>query len=643
MARKPVTRGATRKPQTRTSLTRKPQAGKVANAATKAIDRPARLGNPRMGWASDIIAEVTRKLNFKYMALVPGASYRGFHDSVVNYLGNDEPQMLICLHEEHSVAIADGYARVADEPMAVAIHTNVGLFHASMAIFCAWEGRAPMVMFGANGPIDAHQRRPWIDWIHTTKDHAAVIRNFIKWDDEPQSAEAAVESVLRAYQIAYSKPYGPTYVCLDAGLQEEPLSADIKVPDVSRYLPAPPPAADRATIRKMIAAIKKAKLPVILLGRGDRSQQAWDDRVKLAETLGCAVLSHIRAGSIFPTEHPAHVAQPCQRPAEDDKALINAADLIIGMGWNDLGGFLRLCTGKSQTQTPIDATVINVSLLQYMHNGWNMDYQALPAADINVLADPDQVIRQMLEELGVKGKPTGKALPKPAVRRLGHWTKSAAAKAKPKLTGAMTSLDYHLIMSEFVCSDPKLSLCHISTGFPGTAARWTHPLDFSGNDAGGGVGAGPGQSVGTALAFRDRGRIPVTCLGDGDYSMGVNALWTASRVRIPMLVVVMNNRSYFNDEAHQHHVAEVRGRATENRWIGLRIDDPAPNLSLFAEAQGFETSGVVRTGKELKAALARGYEVVAKGGRFMIDAWIEPDDAGDRRGGDGGREQKKKA
>ena len=163
-----------------------------ANVTSKIgeLDRPVNLKNRRMGWVSDLIAEVTRRLDIQYIALVPGASYRGFHDSVVNYLGNENPQMVNCLHEEHSVAIADGFACVTDEPMAVAIHTNVGLMHATMAVFNAWTNRNPMIIFGANGPIDAYKRRPWIDWIHSTKDHAALIRNYIKWDDEPQSAQA---------------------------------------------------------------------------------------------------------------------------------------------------------------------------------------------------------------------------------------------------------------------------------------------------------------------------------------------------------------------------------------------------------------------------------------------------------------------
>ena len=155
----------------------------VAKSPVGHIDRPANLGNRRAGWVSDAMADVVRQLGIKYIVLVPGASYRGFHDSIVNYLGNETPQMVICVHEEHAVAIAEGYTKVTGEIVASAIHANVGLMHAIMAIFNTWEDRTPMLIFGANGPIDANLRRPWIDWIHTTKDNAALLRNYIKWDD----------------------------------------------------------------------------------------------------------------------------------------------------------------------------------------------------------------------------------------------------------------------------------------------------------------------------------------------------------------------------------------------------------------------------------------------------------------------------
>ncbi len=136
--------------------------------------------------------------------------------------------MLLCLHEESAVAIAHGYAKVTGKAMAAAVHSNVGLMHATMAIFNAWCDRMPMVILGATGPVDAVKRRPWIDWIHTARDQGALVRGYTKWDDQPASPVAAREAVLRAGWIANTAPRGPTYVNLDAGMQEE------KLPDAGR-------------------------------------------------------------------------------------------------------------------------------------------------------------------------------------------------------------------------------------------------------------------------------------------------------------------------------------------------------------------------------------------------------------------------
>src|SRR5580692_12283 len=203
------------------------------------IERPLPGTHSNKSWGSDVVAEVLRDLDIPYVALNPGASYRGLHDSLVNYLGNRRPQMLLCLHEEHAVAIAHGYAKVAGKPMAAILHSNVGLMHATMAIFNAWCDRVPMLLLGATGPVDAARRRPWIDWIHTAKDQGALIRSYTKWDDQPASAEAAIESLLRAMMIAETAPRGPTYVCLDAGLQEMRLDSAPVLPDPQRFRPPP--------------------------------------------------------------------------------------------------------------------------------------------------------------------------------------------------------------------------------------------------------------------------------------------------------------------------------------------------------------------------------------------------------------------
>src|SRR6266700_3705923 len=186
-------------------------------------------------WGSDAIAAMLRALDIPYLALNPGASYRGLHDSIVNYLGNTRPQMLLCLHEESAVAIAQGYAKTSGTMMGAVVHSNVGLMHASMAIFNAWCDRMPVLILGAAGPWDAAKRRPWIDWIHTASDQGALVRGFTKWDNQPASVPAAYDALLRAAQMATTAPHGPTYVNLDAALQESKLGALPPLPDPSRF------------------------------------------------------------------------------------------------------------------------------------------------------------------------------------------------------------------------------------------------------------------------------------------------------------------------------------------------------------------------------------------------------------------------
>jgi thiamine pyrophosphate-dependent acetolactate synthase large subunit-like protein len=597
------------------------------------IDRPENLAKPQMKWGSDVVAEVTRRLDLKYIALVPGASYRGFHDSIVNYLANDNPQMVICLHEEHAVSIADGYGKVTEEPMAVALHANVGLMHASMPIFNAWCDRTPMIIFGATGPVDAHRRRPWIDWIHTSKDQASIIRDYIKWDDQPASPQAAVESVLRANQIARSAPYGPVYICLDAGLQESPLTEEVAIPDPGRFAPAPSPAVPRASLLKAIGAVEKAKFPLIVIGRVSRKQAEWDRRVRFAEALGAAVLTSSNDPSAFPTTHPLHFAAPCLRPSKDATALIKKADLIISLDWLDLAGLFRLSLGTAQTQDPADKTVIHCSVDSIRTNGWSMDHQALAAVDIPIFAEPDQFVGQMLDELDANKTPKGQT--RRAMQGLPHWNDRTIAKSSPSRGQPMTLWDMAMTVREFA-RGRAVTFARLPIGWPGEAYEFDGPLSFMGNDGGGAVGTGPGHTIGAALALKDSNRLTIGVLGDGDYLMGVNALWTASRFQIPVMIVVADNRSYYNDEMHQERVAQARSRPVENRWIGQRIDDPRVDLVAMARAQGFESEDPVTTGEALAAALKRGAEIVGSGGRYFIDSVVQPgyaDTGPDQRAG----------
>ena len=316
------------------------------------------------------MAELLSRLDLRYLALVPGSSYRGLHDSLVNYNGNRDPRLLVCLHEEHAVAIAHGYAKVTGRPMAAALHSNVGLMHASMAIYNAWCDRVPMLIIGATGPVDAARRRPWIDWIHTSADQGALIRPYVKWDDQPASVEAALDSLAQAYSVTRTAPSAPAYVCLDVSLQEQPLPEPPPIPDVRRDRSPRSHGPDAEAVRTTLEFLGQARRPLFLLGRASRDERDWDRRVALAERYGALVLSDLKNGAVFPTSHPLHPNPPGIFLPAASAELIGAADLILSLDWTDLAGTLSAAAGHGH---PAAARIISCTLDSALHNGWSKD------------------------------------------------------------------------------------------------------------------------------------------------------------------------------------------------------------------------------------------------------------------------------
>ena len=593
--------------------TTKPKAARPApphvtpiNDPLAAIERPVPAGTNAAGFGSDVAAETLRALDLPYIALNPGASYRGLHDSLVNHLGNVRPQMLLCLHEEHAVAIAHGYAKVTGRAMAAAVHSNVGLFHATMAIFNAWCDRMPVIVIGATGPVDAAKRRPWIDWIHTARDQGAIVRGYVKWDDQPASPSATREALLRAGWIAQTAPMGPVYVNLDAELQETPLEAPLPPIDAARFMPPAPLAPPPAAIDQAASLLRAAKRPVILAGRASRSLAAWDARVALAEALDARVVTDLKLGAAFPTDHPLHAGAPgVIAPVAESAAAIRGADLILSLDWVDLAGTLRTVFGSE----PPPAKIIQVTLDHLIHNGWSMDYQGLPPVDLFLAATSDVAVPALLTALGVKAVPRAADDPLPPAE-----VKGERAIAVDDLAAALRR----------AAGTRAVTLTHLPLGWNGASWPFRHPLDYIGAEGGAGIGAGPGVSVGAALALRGSGRLPIAVCGDGDFLMGTTALWTAAHYRIPLLLVVANNRSFYNDEVHQERVARLRARPVENKWIGQRIDDPDIDLAAMARAQGAIGFGPVTRAGELQAVFNEAIDAVEAGHVAVVDVRVEP-------------------
>jgi thiamine pyrophosphate-dependent acetolactate synthase large subunit-like protein len=572
-----------------------------ADPAVAKIERPTQAGANAPGFGSDVIADALRSLDIPYIALTPGASYRGLHDSIVNYLGNSKPQMLLCLHEEAAVAIAHGYAKVTGKAMVTAVHSNVGLMHATMAMFNAWCDRMPMIVLGATGPVDAVKRRPWIDWIHTSRDQGALVREYTKWDDQPSSPGAAREAILRGTWIANTAPQGPVYINFDAELQEMKVSEPLPPIDIARYMPPVTTAAPAELVKQAAAMLKDAKNVLILAGRASRDEGAWKARVALAEALNARVVTDLKIGASFPTDHPQHIGSLRAITPESVEGLKNV-DVVLSLDWVDLAGGMR-SFGPSPS-----AKVIQISLDHRIHNGWSMDHQALPPVDLLLSADPDLVVPDLVKEIGTHSKPHAVPSPRKAAdKEPSGFTNENIARALRKVLG-----------------ERPVTYTHLPLSWDDSWMPFRHPLDYVGSDGGGGVGGGPGISVGAALALKGSGRLPIAICGDGDFLMGVTAVWTAVHYKIPLLFVLANNRSFYNDELHQERMARARNRPVENKWIGQRMSDPDVDLAAMGRAQGAEGFGPVTKAADLPGILEKAIAAVDAGHVAVVDVRVEP-------------------
>src|SRR5262245_27933570 len=335
-------------------------------------------------YGSDLVVDLLRAVGIGHVALNPGATFRGLHDSLVNH-GKGDPEMILTLHEEIAVALAHGYAKAAGRPMAAVVHDIVGLQHASMAIFNAFCDRAPILVLGATGPMDTAKRRPWIDWIHTALVQGTQVRDYVKLDDQPASVAAIPEALLRAWRLARTEPLGPVYLCLDAGLQEEPLDRPVPLPDVARFEPASPPHADPRAIEDAADRLVAARAPMILVEGLGRHPGVAAALCRLAERLGAPLVDlavERPAGPRVPSDHPLAMTG-----ARDE--VVREADLVLAL---DVANYLGALgqTDRSTREVRLlneGARVIAISLEDYAARSWAQTFQSLVPVDLPIAAD----------------------------------------------------------------------------------------------------------------------------------------------------------------------------------------------------------------------------------------------------------------
>ncbi len=585
----------------------------MAEQRTDDVEQPVGVHPGPAAYGSDLVVDLLRALGTKYVPLNPGSSFRGLHDSLVNHGGNVDPQLLLCLHEEIAVSLAHGYAKGSGQVGVAAIHDLVGLMHASMAVYDAFCDRVPLLVLGGSGPVDPAQRRP-VDWTHSATTQAQLVRDFVAWDAEPATAAAFVSDTLRAYQRAASAPRGPAYVSLDAGIQEAPLDAPVDLPDLALHAPAPPPAADEASIARAVEVLLAAERPVVVAGNLNWDAAATPVLVELVELLGAAYHDDRNAVS-FPTTHPQNGTGNAEWLAE--------ADVVLAIGVPDVPGLLRRRGRSRSGDAGTFPQVVDVSTGHLGLKSWSNVFETpLPRA-AQLLADPLTGARQLLAALS---EPAGAAeRRRRVVERIAEQRAAVAATLRDGWDAA--PIKPSRLVSELwdVVRDVPHLLCLRNTrSWPEGVWELDGAGSYLGHSGGGGVGYGPGAFVGGALAARDRGLLGVGIIGDGDLLMAAGALWTAVHYGIPALLVVNDNGSFYNDEPHQAAVARDRGREPANSWIGMRIADPAIDIDGLAASYGCWTAGTVTDPADLAGAFTKALAAAQGGAVAVVHVRTEP-------------------
>lgn len=569
------------------------------------------------GWQSDVIVDLIKRYGFPYIAMNPGASFRGLHDSLVNY-GGGEPPMLLCQHEEIAVQIAHGYAKASGRPMAVILHDLVGLLHATMAIYYAYIDRAPVFIIGATGPMHEGKRRPHIDWTHSALVQGNAVRDYVKWDYQPTAVEGVPESFARAYSIMTTEPQGPVYMCYDAMLQEEPLAAPVALPPPHAAATPSPMMPDARALAAIAERLLAAGHPMLLAEYAGRRPGGFEAIVELAETVGAAVWD-VNSALNFPNRHPLCLSM--------DRPSLRQVDLILGLDVRDWEKQLVELDNARRAVTALVREACDYVEIGFGELGiskWSMDYCRMMPCSVRALGDTvlgiPELTRLCKARIASDRRLQARIDERKAAIGRRHdevWAKWQED-ARRDWDASPISLSRLALEVWEVIKDEDWVLA--ANGLKHLVRKlWDFDRPYRHPGVELGTATQIGMSIGVALAHKGSGRVVVDIQPDGDLMFDAGALWVAAKHEIPMLIVMFNNRAYFNDWEHQLRMARLRGTDEGKAHLGMDLYGPAPDFAGLARSMGCWGEGPIERPGDVRPALRRALEEVKKGRPALID------------------------
>ena len=575
--------------------------------------------NQRSG--SDFMVDVLKSLGFEYVAANPGSSFRGLHESIINYGGNKAPEMITCMHEESAVAMAHGYFKAEGKPMLVAAHGTVGLQHASMALYNAWCDRVPVYVVIGNYN-DAAVRRP-AEWYHGVQDAALLVRDFTKWDDTPWSLTHFAESAVRAYNVAVTPPMAPVVLVLDGILQEQ--GVDIaKLPAIPKTPVPTAPQGDTASVEQAARMLAAAESPVLVVDRLARTANGMKLLVELAELVGAGVVDQTSRMN-FPTRHPLNQSL---RAA----AAIGDADLLVGLEvadfWASVNTLRDQLHRSTEPRTKAGAKMITITTGDLYVRANYQDFRRLQDVDLAIAADAEATLPSLIEAVKRLATADRKRVFQERAAKLADLSRVAADRARVNASFAWNASPVSTarlaaeLWAQIKNEDWSLVSSYYTSdlgGWPRRLWNFDKPYQWLGHAGGGGIGYGAPASVGGALANKKHGRLSVAIQTDGDLMYAPGVIWTAAHHRIPLLSVMNNNRAYHMELMHVQRMCNARNRSVDRGAIGSQIIDPNIDYAKMAASMGVYAEGPIDNPADLGPALRRAIAVVKRGEPALVD------------------------
>src|SRR2546425_3026513 len=574
---------------------------------------------------ADYMVDVIKSLGIEYIAANPGSTFRALHESIINYGGNKAPELLTCCHEESSVAMAHGYAKIEGKPIMVMAHGTVGLQHASMAIYNAYADRVPVYIVIGN-VADGPWRRSDVEWTHAVQDAALIVRDYTKWDDSPISIRQFAESAVRAYKVMMTPPMGPVVVVADAVLQEEPVAEEdrrrLHVPKLSV---TSAPAGDPAAVADIAKILVAAENPLIVTGRSARTPNGLKLLIELAELLQSPVMDR-RQRMNFPTRHPLY-----------GTGNIATADVVLALEVPDFWNVTHAQTPLNRMGMEVrpltkeGAKLITISSMDLLMKSNYQDFGQYNEADIAIPADAEATLPLLIESC--KKLITGdrkrvfdqrRARFEEAAKRMHDQALQEAAwgwDSNPITTARMSAELWNLIRNE---DWSLVSEVVFQSWWPERLWDFTKHYQFIGGHGAYGIGYGAPAAVGAALANKKYGRLTVNIQSDGDLNYAPGVLWTAAHHQIPLLSVMHNNRSYHQERMFVADMAARAQRDVSRVGIGNDISNPNIDYATMAKAYGMYGAGPIENPNDLGPAIKKAIEVVKRGEPALVDVVMQP-------------------